>query len=120
MPMHTFVITDANGCTTTIATTVSPITDPTVTATQVNVSCNAGSDGSVTLTGAGGSGGYLYSNNATSGFTTNATFYRFSSWNLYFYVRDNKVVRFSIVITGTNALVATVVEVPAVVLPMLK
>jgi hypothetical protein len=37
MPMHTFVITDANGCTTTIATTVSPITDPTVTATQVNV-----------------------------------------------------------------------------------
>jgi hypothetical protein len=70
---YTFVITDANGCTTTIATTVSPITDPTVTATQVNVSCNAGSDGSVTLTGAGGSGGYLYSNNA-SGFTTNATF----------------------------------------------
>jgi hypothetical protein len=66
---YTFVITDANGCTTTIATTVSPITDPTVTATQVNVSCNAGSDGSVTLTGAGGSGGYLYSNN-TSGFTT--------------------------------------------------
>jgi hypothetical protein len=80
---YTFVITDANGCTTTIATTVSPITDPTVTATQVNVSCNAGSDGSVTLTGAGGSGGYLYSNNATSGFTTNATF-GFSSWNLYF------------------------------------
>jgi hypothetical protein len=39
-----------------LSTTVSPITDPTVTATQVNVSCNAGSDGSVTLTGAGGSG----------------------------------------------------------------
>jgi hypothetical protein len=57
MPIRTFVITDANGCTTTIATTVSPITDP-VTAAQVNV-CNAGSDGSVTLTGAGGSGGYL-------------------------------------------------------------
>jgi hypothetical protein len=71
MPIRTFVITDANGCTTTIATTVSPITDP-VTAAQVNV-CNAGSDGSVTLTGAGGSGGYLYSNNAPSGFTTNAT-----------------------------------------------
>jgi hypothetical protein len=30
---YTF-ITDANGCTTTIATTVAPITDPTVTATQ--------------------------------------------------------------------------------------
>jgi hypothetical protein len=68
---YTFVITDANGCTTTIATTVSPITDPTVTANS-NVSCNAGSDGSVTLTGAGGSGGYL-TVTTTTGFTTNAT-----------------------------------------------
>jgi hypothetical protein len=45
--IRTFVITDANGCT-TIATTVSPITDPTVTATVMQVV--TGSDGSVTLT----------------------------------------------------------------------
>jgi hypothetical protein len=90
---YTFVITDANGCTTTIANVSFPITDPTVTATQVNVSCNAGSDGSVTLTGAGGSGGYLYSNNAT-GFTTNATFTGLAGTYTFMYV--TKLSRFSI------------------------
>jgi hypothetical protein len=43
------------------------------------------------LNRAGGSGGYLYSNNNIA-FTTSATFYRFSR-NLYFFVRDSKVVQ---------------------------
>ncbi|PXY42890.1 hypothetical protein, partial [Flavobacterium hydrophilum] len=56
---YTFRVTDSNtpGCTVTTTATVNTISDPTVTATQVNVSCNGGaSNGSVTLTGAGGSG----------------------------------------------------------------
>ncbi|MEZ0130945.1 hypothetical protein AB9T88_14730, partial [Flavobacterium sp. LBUM151] len=64
---YTFVITDANGCTKSIAVVVSPISNPTVAAVQTNASCNGAADGSVTLTGAGGSGGYTYSNNATTG-----------------------------------------------------
>ncbi len=112
---YTFVITDANGCTTTTTTTVAPITDPTVTATPINVSCNAGSDGSVTLTGAGGSGGYLYSNNATTGFTTNSTFTGLAAGTYTFYVQDSKGCVGSVVVNitePTNALVATAVEVP--------
>jgi hypothetical protein len=60
---YTFVITDANGCTKTAVVTVDPITNPTVTAIQTNASCNGASDCSVTLTGAGGSGNFTYSNN---------------------------------------------------------
>jgi hypothetical protein len=83
----------ANTCSTT--STVAVITNPTVTiASQVNVSCNAGSDGSVTLIGSGGSGGYLYSNNPTTGLHL-ILLYKFSSRILYFYVRDNKVSKFS-------------------------
>lgn len=73
---YTIVITDANACTTTTSATVDVIADPTVAiASQVNVNgCNGGSDGSVTLIGSGGSGGYTYSNNATTGFTSDPTF----------------------------------------------
>ncbi|WP_180903992.1 hypothetical protein, partial [Flavobacterium chungangense] len=71
--------------------TVNTISDPTVTATQVNVSCNGGAaNGSVTLTGAGGSGGYTYSNNATSGFTATATFAGLAAGPYTFYVKDSK------------------------------
>ncbi|WP_410503560.1 hypothetical protein, partial [Flavobacterium sp. Root901] len=71
---YTFVITDSNSCTKTAVVTVSPITNPTVTAAQVNASCNGAADGSVTLTGAGGSGGFTYSNNVAGPFTTNPVF----------------------------------------------
>ncbi|MFC5979809.1 hypothetical protein, partial [Flavobacterium salmonis] len=90
---YTFRVTDSNtpGCTVTTTATVNTISDPTVTATQVNVSCNGGaSNGSVTLTGAGGSGGYTYSNNATSGFTATATFTGLAAGSYTFYVKDSK------------------------------
>ncbi|PXY44886.1 SprB repeat-containing protein, partial [Flavobacterium hydrophilum] len=90
---YTFRVTDSNtpGCRVTTTATVNTISDPTVTATQVNVSCNGGaSNGSVTLTGAGGSGGYTYSNNATSGFTATATFTGLAAGPYTFYVKDSK------------------------------
>ncbi|PXY39241.1 hypothetical protein DMB65_18495, partial [Flavobacterium cheongpyeongense] len=87
---YTFKITDANSCTVTTTTTVNTITNPTVTASQVNVSCNGGSNGSVILTGADGSGGYTYSNNATTGFSTTATFTGLSQGSYTFYVKDSK------------------------------
>lgn len=67
--IHTIVITDANGC--SDSTTVT-ITEPTQVVASIaldsNVSCNAGSNGALTASAIGGTGGYdyLWSNNATS------------------------------------------------------
>lgn len=50
---YIFEITDANNCTTETVATVSAISNPTVSATATQVSCNGGNDGVVTLVGAG-------------------------------------------------------------------
>ncbi|HBF88284.1 MAG TPA: hypothetical protein DDX39_06540 [Bacteroidales bacterium] len=67
---YTVTITDANLCT---KTTTATITQPSViTASitaQTNVSCNAGSNGSATVTAGGGAGSYTYL--WTGGQTTN-------------------------------------------------
>ncbi|MCD0474213.1 T9SS type B sorting domain-containing protein [Flavobacterium sp. EDS] len=57
---YTFEITDKNKCTTTAEGNVAAITDPVVTATPTNPKCNGESNGSVTLLGSLGSGGYKY------------------------------------------------------------
>ncbi|MDR6845141.1 hypothetical protein J2W95_001840, partial [Flavobacterium granuli] len=101
---YKFVITDANGCTSIATATVTAITNPTVSETHINVSCNGLSDGSVTLTGAGGSGGYTYSRNATSGFTATATFSGLaaSATAYTFYVKDSKGCTGSVSVTITQ------------------
>ncbi|MDG2431867.1 T9SS type B sorting domain-containing protein [Flavobacterium sp.] len=111
---YTVSVTDANSCSATTTITVAPITLPTVTAVQINVSCNAGSDGSVTLTGAGGSGGYTYSSD-NSTYVSTATFSGLAAGTYTFYVKDSKSCTGAVSVTITqpaNALAATVVEVP--------
>ncbi|MFB9110480.1 hypothetical protein ACFFVK_18005, partial [Flavobacterium gyeonganense] len=76
-------------------------------ASQVNASCNGNSNGSVTLTGSGGSGGYTYSNNATSGFTTTATFTGLAAGSYTFYVKDSKDCPGSVNVTITQPTVLT-------------
>ncbi|MES2575912.1 MAG: SprB repeat-containing protein, partial [Bacteroidota bacterium] len=87
---YTFVITDANNCTSTTTVTVNPITNPTVSETHVNPLCNGNANGSVQLTGAGGSGGYTYSTNATTGFTATSLFTGLAAGIHTFYVKDSK------------------------------
>jgi hypothetical protein len=87
--IRTFVITDANGCT-TIATTVSPITDPTVTAT-VNASCN-GIRWFSNLNRAGGSGGYLTVTTLRQDLLLMLLFTGLAA-GTYTFLRDNKVVQ---------------------------
>jgi len=68
---YTATVTDANGCTAT--TSVNITQPPALTATIssiTNISCNAGSNGSATVTAGGGSGAYTY-NWAPSGGTGN-------------------------------------------------
>ncbi|MCW3104199.1 MAG: C-terminal target protein [Bacteroidetes bacterium] len=58
---YTVVVTDANGCTGTVNTTVTQPTSPVSGTTVVtNVSCFGGSNGAINLTPSGGSGGYTF------------------------------------------------------------
>ena len=53
--------TDANGCTGTGSTTIADSPPPTIAVTSNDVSCFGGADGSLTVSGTGGSAPYQYS-----------------------------------------------------------
>ncbi|RWX01384.1 T9SS type A sorting domain-containing protein [Flavobacterium cerinum] len=59
---YTVTVTDANACTTTATTVIpQPATPLSATITKVDVACNDGSNGSATVTAAGGTSPYTYS-----------------------------------------------------------
>ncbi|MFH6770219.1 T9SS type B sorting domain-containing protein [Gaetbulibacter aquiaggeris] len=105
---YTFVITDTNGCTSTSTITIDPITNPIVTGTTTQVSCNGVSDGSVQLVGSGGSGGYTYSDDNVT-FVGTSLFTGLAAGSHTFYIRDSKNCSSSVtvVITEPTVLVAT-------------
>ena len=73
---YTALVTDANGCQATVSAVVTNPNAPTVAFTALtNVSCNGGSDGSLTVTPSGGTAPYTYvwSNQATTQTITNLT-----------------------------------------------
>ncbi len=58
---YTVTVTDANGCTSTRAFTINePSSGVSIVTSTNNVSCNGGSDGSVSITATGGTAGYQY------------------------------------------------------------
>ncbi|MFN3755283.1 T9SS type A sorting domain-containing protein, partial [Flavobacterium sp.] len=69
---YTAVITDANGCTSNVSVTITQPVSLVASTTQTNVSCFAGTNGSVTATVTGGTSPYtiLWSNGSTT-FTLN-------------------------------------------------
>ncbi|MGA2408529.1 MAG: gliding motility-associated C-terminal domain-containing protein, partial [Bacteroidales bacterium] len=61
---YTITVQDANLCTFNIALTVTqPLADLTGSITQTNASCSGSTNGSVTVTGSGGTSPYMYSLN---------------------------------------------------------
>ncbi|MFH7016147.1 T9SS type B sorting domain-containing protein [Flavobacterium sp. FlaQc-47] len=110
---YTFVVTDANGCTSTTNTTVNTITSPTVTDTHINPTCNGGNNGSVQLTGAGGAGGFTYSNDDIT-YSQKSLFTGLAAGTYTFYVKDAKgcTGTVSVTLTAPTQLAATVTEVP--------
>jgi hypothetical protein len=66
---YNVTVTDANGCTKTVSTTITqPSTGINITGTVTNVSCNNGNNGAVNVSVSGGSSPYSYS--WTGGATT--------------------------------------------------
>lgn len=106
---YEFEITDAQGCTVVSnIINVNTISTPTVTALETHVTCNASTDGTVTLTASGGSGGYTYSDDNVT-FSASNTFTGLGAGIHTFYVRDSKncTNTVSATITEPTALVAT-------------
>jgi hypothetical protein len=70
---YTCTITDANGCTTTKAFTITQPTVLSASGSQTNVTCNGGSNGSASVTASGGASGYTYSWSPSGGTAATAT-----------------------------------------------
>ncbi|MBI3509472.1 MAG: T9SS type A sorting domain-containing protein [Bacteroidetes bacterium] len=68
---YSYIVTDANGCTSSTSATVAEPTAISTSVAQVNVSCNGGSDGSITLTVSGGTPPYSFNWNSGTYFTQN-------------------------------------------------
>jgi len=69
--LHTFTVTDTNGCTTAVdATITQPASALMLTTTQLNVLCFGTATGSATVMSAGGTSSYSYSWNTASEQTT--------------------------------------------------
>ncbi|QLC66335.1 T9SS type B sorting domain-containing protein [Flavobacterium sp. LPB0248] len=86
---YTFVINDKNSCPITVTGIVNDITNPIVSAAVTPITCNSLSNGSVVLTGSGGSGDYMFSDNAVTGFTKSPNFSNLSLGSHTFYVKDS-------------------------------
>jgi hypothetical protein len=70
---YTVTVTDANSCQITQAYTITEPTLITSTATQTNLTCNGGSDGTAGVTVSGGTPGYTYSWSPSGGTAATAT-----------------------------------------------
>ncbi|MQP53770.1 SprB repeat-containing protein, partial [Flavobacterium sp. LMO9] len=105
---YTVTVTDANSCTATQSFTITEPTALVATpASQTNVSCNSGSNGSATVSVSGGTAGYTYSWAPSGG--TAATASGLSAGNYTVTVTDANscTATQSFTITEPTALVAT-------------
>ena len=100
---------DASGCITSkiFIITENPVLG--LTATQTNVLCSGGSDGSVSLTATGGTGIYTYSKDGTNYITAN-TFGSLNEGAKTFYVKDGAgcIKTIDLTITAQSKILATV------------
>ncbi|MEZ4938742.1 MAG: gliding motility-associated C-terminal domain-containing protein [Crocinitomicaceae bacterium] len=109
---YTVTVTDNNGCTasTTYAPTQPTLLTGTITS-QSNVTCNGGSNGSVTVSGVSGTPGYQY--NIGGGNQASGTFNGLAAGNYTVVVTDNNgcTANVPVTITQPTALTASIAPV---------
>ena len=106
---YQFQVTDTRGCIAqTGVITVAPLVLPTATHTSTNVSCNGGSNGSVTITPSSGTAPYQISFNG-SAFTSTTTYSGLAAGTYPYIVRDAKQCTFngSVTITQPTTITAS-------------
>lgn len=100
---YTVTVTDANGCTATSTSTVNDLSGLTASITaQTNVSCNGGSNGSVTVTASGSTGPYTYSINGGTTFQATGTFGTLTAGSYTVIARDANGCTFPVSVTITQ------------------
>jgi gliding motility-associated-like protein len=112
---YQIVVKDGNGCLSPAAAVV--IAQPaavTFTVAQVNVTCNGGSDGSITITASGGSGaGYVFSNDNGSSFQAGNSFTGLTAGTYSIVVKDgSNCLSAASPVTITEPLAVTMVITP--------
>ena len=86
---YTVVVQDANGCTATSTISITDAPSPIINAAPAtNVSCNAGSNGSITVNASGGTGALQYSINGGTTFQPSNTFNGLTAGNYTVVVQD--------------------------------
>ena len=75
----TLQVQDAGGCTSQATINITQPTQVTFSSTQTNVSCFGGTNGTITVTAAGGTGPYEFSSNNGGSFTAGANPFTFTS-----------------------------------------
>lgn len=107
---YNVIIQDANGCTAVTSATVNDLSGLTASLdTQINVSCNGLTDGSLTITSSGGASPHQYSLNG-GGFVSSPTFNNLTAGLYDITVKDanNCTIDVPVTITEPPVLVVTV------------
>lgn len=100
---YTVTVTDANGCTATASATVSDLSGLTASiSAQTNVSCNGGTNGSVTVAASGSTGPYTYSINGGGTFQASGTFGSLAAGSYTVIAKDANGCTFPVSVTITQ------------------
>ncbi|MEN2490248.1 choice-of-anchor L domain-containing protein, partial [Flavobacterium sp. B11] len=105
---YTVTVTDSKGCSNTKQISITePTTSLAASTTQVNLTCNGGTNGSATVTATGGTGTYTYSWNTTP-VQTSATASNLAAGTYTVIVKDANLcqVTKTVTITGPTAALA--------------
>lgn len=104
---YTVTVTDANLCSATQTFTITQPTQLVATTSQSNVSCNAGTNGSATITATGGTGAYTYSWFPTGGNAATASGLAAGTYVVTLMDANNCSITHTFTITQPTTLVAS-------------
>ena len=104
---YTVTVKDANGCTNTTSITINDLSGLVAPETHINVSCNGGSNGSITITAGGSSAPYTYSIDGGITFQASGTFSGLTQGSYTIIAMDGNSCTLSVPVTITQPALLT-------------